>query len=298
MEADWRFFRCRNQRQAVHEALSELGYSRRLERYDFCGKKSWVESCKSPSSGKQIFRIRCKRCGDPFCPACSRERMRRVCRNLGSFMQAKRQRFRFVTLTLRQEHRGLVDQINDLQRAFRRLRQSKIWKRSIKNAVWCMEIKLAKSGLWNCHLHLIYCGQWIDQGKLSDAWRAASRGSYIVDVRAADARAPVELTKYMSKSYELGVFKRPERLRELIQATESRKTFGVLGKEWRGLRLSSIWRDPDQIDLPWEYVDTVDHLIDRLKERDRRAAEIIDAIPQLRLYAVWLHRQLHREDTS
>lgn len=295
---DWRFFSLKRKRQAVVDALGELEEFRRLGRFLNCGHGAFVESAELPQSSgagcKKMYRIRAKRCGDAMCPACSRERMRRVCRNLCEFLHARKQRFRFMTLTLCQSDRALPEQIKQIQTAFRKLRVTRVWKSSVKNAVWTMEIKLSRTGRWNVHFHLICSGKWIDQKALARAWDIASGGSYIVDIRAADERAPVELTKYMSKAYDLSVIKNPEKLREFIKGTSGRRLFGVLGKDWRGLRLSASWKNPEDIELDWQYVDLVDAIVKKALAGDPSSCQLVDSLPALQRYCAWLAKQ----DTS
>lgn len=187
----WRFRRCLQERNFWLSvcAVTEPKQSR-FDRFEECGKSFAIEY--SPSTEKT--RVRVKTCSNRFCPACNerlgRERMEILQRPLTG-----RTNLKFVTLTLQHSEIPLAKQIKHLKQSFRRLRQSQSWRMSHGIAV--IECKLTARNEWHPHLHIICAGNFMPNQVLSDAWRIASRGSYIVKIKGV--RKTSEALKYCAK---------------------------------------------------------------------------------------------------
>lgn len=136
-------------------------------------------------------------CRDRMCPKCQERRSHRV---FAASMAAiaKASSIRFVTLTLAQSERSLDDQLDHLTNSFRRLRQSELWKQSVDGGIATIEVTRGqRCGHWHVHMHVLITGKYISQGALSEQWKRASEGSFIVDIRAVHDRA--KATRYVAK---------------------------------------------------------------------------------------------------
>ena len=279
MKHRWRFLGIEKQANAVLAAYDRMGMRRRHDRLAECGSAAYVECCVE--IGK--YRVRSSKCGDPLCPACSRDKHNRIRSNVS--VAIKNHKVRFVTLTMKQTDRPLSDQINRLHKCFRLLRKRRFFRQSVKNMFWVQEIKLAKTGRWNVHIHFIYAGTFMRQSDLSASWLEITGDSHIVDIRLADQRAAVELSKYISKAYDLRIFQpgNESRLEEFVTCSHRRRMMGVIGKTWREMRLTSVWVDPpDGPELVWSFVSRLDDLIKDYLAGDLESIKILQAaLPRL-----------------
>lgn len=178
-----------------------------LENYRDCGKNAWIEHSESRSA----YRIKSKTCGMRICPVCGDRRRSQVKERLvNAFALLPRAYLRFVTLTLRSTSAPLSEQLDRLTRSFRRLRQRKLWQDKVTFGAGTIELTRSnKTGNWHPHLHILYVGEYIDQGALSRTWKAITGDSMIVDIRKVDSttNAILELAKYASKPLKFGYLK-------------------------------------------------------------------------------------------
>lgn len=274
----WRFRSGKNDARnylALRAAYRSMNWRRKYDALGECGARASVE--RSMLSGR--LRIRCNRCQLSACPACSREKMHNFAANLRYAMQTARHRIRFMTLTMRQSDLPLYKQITRIQAHFRQLRKFKFFRHAVKNLVWTLEIKLGKKGLWNIHFHALWEGRFIRQADLAAAWLQITGDSEIVDVRATNERAPIELTKYISKSHDLAIFKpeNSDKLHEYLLATHRRRTIGVIGRQWRDLRLTTKWKDPpgEEGEETWLFVGNLSDIINMAESGDMESREIL-----------------------
>ena len=270
----WRFQQSEARFSALVKAYRRLGWKRQYQALTDCGSNAYVE--RGSESGR--LRIRCNKCHLSTCPECSRERQFNLAGNLRVAMKAAKHRIRFMTLTMRQSDRPLFKQITRIQSCFRLLRKQRFFKKAVKNLVWVLEIKLSKKGLWNVHFHALIEGFYIDRGQLSAAWHKITGDSPIVDIRATNERAPVELTKYISKQYDEFMFRpgNEDKLDEFMAATHRRRTIGVIGRQWRDLKLTSVWSDPpDSPEESWLWVGRLQDIMDMAKDGDKDCREML-----------------------
>lgn len=231
VEVSFRHGGWRGDRQRVRSALVACAASSgRLERFDACGTDCVIEF--SPTL--QRHRIRGTYCGDRFCVPCANARTARVRPII--LQRCKGKRVRFVTLTRLSDQNSLTAAVDHCYRSFAKLRETKLWRGCVTGGAAVLEITRGKSGLaWHVHLHVLVVGSYIDQAKLSDAWRRASGGSFIVDVREVKdhERGIGYVTKYVSKGFDRSVVLDPEALLEAVVALRGRRVFSTFG-EWHG----------------------------------------------------------------
>ena len=69
---------------------------------------------------------------------------------------------------------GLSDGMKSLQASFKRLKQRKAWKRSVRGYVYTWGLTIGKAGTWHPHLHIAADVQWFEG--IYDEWRSSTRG--------------------------------------------------------------------------------------------------------------------------
>lgn len=198
-EQRFRFRKCPAQRQALVNHLDALPLSEKQRaRFTDCGRNAWVQH--SPQHGR--YRVRSDTCKNRWCPACQANRGHHVRSHLRQFIDANAgQRLRLVTLTMQHSQAPLRTQLDNLRKAFRRLRQRTFWKERVKAGIGVIEIKRTAEGEWHPHLHIVAAGQYVSAGHLSQQWLSITKTSTIVDVRALkNPDAAIDyLCKYVTK---------------------------------------------------------------------------------------------------
>lgn len=210
----------------------------RQTRFAECGLHPWVYQAKDDPTA---WRVATDHCRDRFCVPCAREAAARVQRHLLSFLQGKRPRF--LTLTLRHDERPLGEQLTDLWRSFKRLRNSPVWRKHVFGGAAFFEVTRARDGAhWHPHLHALVEGKYMPKKLLEEAWLKASRGSWIVDIRDASNQPLTAryVAAYATKGYAGSLLRDEANLPELITALEGRRLAITFGS-WRGFSL----RDPE-----------------------------------------------------
>lgn len=259
-------------REAVYAALRRREPSMwRISNFGTCGSNAWVDrSDDDPTK----YRIRSDRCHDRFCLPCGQERSRVIAFNVHARLQPKKARF--LTLTLRASHESLADLLDLLYTSFGKLRRTCLWAGTQDGGVAFLEVKYcARTQRWHPHLHILTEGKYIAKQALSNAWRKATGGSFIVDVRkvhSADA-AVGYVVKYASKPHDASLFKDADRLDEAILALKGRRlclTFGT----WRGMKLTDV---PDS--GAWTPVAPLVRLILQARSGERAAMAILQHLP-------------------
>lgn len=140
-------------------------------------------------------------CRDRICPTCSHQRARKTFHVLCAHV-ARMDSPRFITLTQKAKPEPLFLSLARLRANIRTLRRNPIWTAAVKGGVYSIEVtRNEQTNLWHVHAHLIVDGDFIAQRRLSEAWKASSGDSYIVDIRAIHSKATVAayITKYISK---------------------------------------------------------------------------------------------------
>lgn len=141
------------------------------------------------------------RCPDRFCVICSRPRAADIRHNLEYIVNnlplADRETLKMITLSVR-NCQDLALGIRHLVKSFRKLRQTKLWKRHVSGGATIIEIT-GKKGNYHPHLHVLCYSSWIPWDKLLHQWRLCSGGIgvYILDVPLR--KALYYVTKYVSK---------------------------------------------------------------------------------------------------
>ncbi len=188
---------------------------KRRERFHKCGLTCQV--MKNVVTGET--RLGSQWCEYRTCPHCRRAYQRTTGARMAKWVGVpKENRVRFITLTLSHTDLPLGMQFAFARQAFRRLRQTDVWKycgenpdgtrrqgqqcgRGVFEVTWNKETKQ-----WHPHLHVIAVGNFIDKRKLSAAWEKATGGSRIVDVKLLQTSRKVAnyVAKYLGKPPDFG----------------------------------------------------------------------------------------------
>lgn len=145
---------------------------------------------------------------------------------------------RMPTLTLEGSPESLRSCMEWLLESFVRLRRTAFWKRSVAGGAWYVETTRGQhEDHWHVHAHAIVHGTWIDRVELSQEWKLASGGSYIVHVRRVDDNTAGAgyAAKYASKGITRGAVTDPSHLREAILAFKGARLMSPFG-DWHGVK--------------------------------------------------------------
>jgi len=281
-ECSFRHSGWKNRRAKVLTAFSELLKSpsrtrdmhavggTRYDRFQECGNCSWVLRSEADPTR---FGIASNQCGDRFCEPCAQAKARVIRRSLHD--QVKHGVHRFVTLTLKTAGATLREDVDRLYTSFRRMKQRAFWKQHVAGGIAFCELKWKpERNRWHPHFHILCHGKFLPQRHLADEWRAATGDSFVVDVRQVKnpKTAAEYVSKYVTKGYDQSVFDDVERLKEAIVALRGRRLMMKLG-DWVGLALE----DGDS-DEAWTVVCRLQTLLDRVRQGDRHACAILDAL--------------------
>lgn len=276
LDRTWRHSGWKRDRKATFEALDRTRQTfTRCEAFRYCGTHAWVDrSIEDPTK----YRVRSNRCHDRFCLPCGQERSRVIAHNVHERLDAKRARF--VTLTIRASTESLKDLLDLLYKSFTKLRRTCLWSQTQTGGVAFLEVKWCEgTQRWHPHLHILTEGKYIAKQALSNAWRKATDGSFIVDVKkitSAD-RAVGYVVKYASKPHDHSMLRNPERLDEAVLALKGRRlclTFGT----WRGVKLTDV---PEL--GTWTPVAPLSRLIVQARSGEPAARAILDSLPSTTL---------------
>lgn len=189
-------------------------------------------------------------CRSRWCQPCQRERAAVIQANLQPLLTSGE--LRFVTLTLKSGDEPLKLTLDRLYAAFKKLRASPLWKRTVTAGAAFTELHhRPEQRRWHVHLHILVRGSWIPQRELSAVWNACTAGSSIVDirfVRSADAAAGY-VCKYVSKPGGCLHTQNDATLAHAIRALRGRRLLLTFG-DWRTAKLSKD-RDAEV----WELLD-------------------------------------------
>lgn len=253
---------------ALHRANAP---NARLEAFCGCGRTAWVLRTKEAPIK---VRIAWDRCHDRFCTPCARERSAIVQAAIRERMGADR--YRFVTLTLRQSADGLAAKLAELTDCFGRLRRTRFWTKAIKGGLAVYEIKRnPDSGRWNVHVHALTHGRYLDQSTLKREWHRITGDSFIVDVR--EVKDPTKgaeyVSKYATKAFDNSVTTDPDALVEAIRALAGKRLVVTFGT-WRGFALTAA----EPSDVGWELVGSLNHLIELRRDGNPSALWLMHAL--------------------
>lgn len=283
-ETDFRHMHWQRRRDQVRHAMATAGTcTHAMDRFDNCGAECVVEW----SDEAQRYRLRASYCKCRHCSPCMKQKGNLIAMNLQAKIEAgpkeENDRFRFITLTLRHTTRPLAEQIADLQRHFRILRGSKLWKSSQRGGAAMIEVKLNARNEWHPHLHIISEGDFIRQHTLANEWMRITNGSFKVDVRKIDSKKDVAfyVAKYVTKGVNDEVWSVLNRAQEWITATRHLRTCATYGT-WRGFKLTA--RNPVDEVKDWKAIGLLSRIADDARRGMLYALELLRHLGEAHQY--------------
>jgi hypothetical protein len=155
-------------------------------------------------------------------------------------------RYRFITLTIRHSEDPLTEQLRHLYDSFKRLRASKLWRRTQRGGAAMLEVKWSEeTRRWHPHLHIVAEGDYCNKHDLSEAWHTASGDSFVADIRKLDSErdAAHYVAKYVTKGTSANVWNDRSAAQEWVVATAGLRGCTTYGT-WRGFKLLQKPKDP------------------------------------------------------
>lgn len=261
-------------RARVLAALTDSGQpANRLASFSDCGRSFWVLQDRASPYDLKIVPHRCH---DRFCEPCGHERVEDIRRNLSE--RLSEHPHRFLTLTIASTSEPLSELLTHLLESFRRLRQGKWWKEHVSGGAAFLEIKYNPARKrWHPHLHIVCTGKFMPQKVLSEQWKVASRGSYIVDIRLVRSRHELlqYATKYVTKPLPKSVRFQPALLRECIVALKGKRLIITFGS-WAKWQLTARNTEGD-----WDCLGQLHTLQSKAYAGDEDAADAISILYQV-----------------
>lgn len=273
-ERTFRHARWIAKREQVMAELARSGASENAQLgFAHCGSQMSVRY--SPSEKRYSIAANCCHCR--HCEPCMRSRGQLIARNLHTALGNRfKSDFRFITLTLKHTKTPLKSQISRLYKAFKKLRSTKLWKRTQKGGAAMLEVKWdAYKRYWHPHLHIVSEGDFINQWQLSEQWLLCTGDSMVVDVQLlrSDRDAAYYVAKYVTKGTSDSVWSDADAAQEWIAAIKGVRicfTYGV----WKGVKLAQKPADPGD----WKDLGRLDAIIARAKTGERAAQGILREI--------------------
>lgn len=256
-----------------HTPVDEWDEEQRLadkaaEKLCTCGRFAAVYH--DPNSGQLVkSQARCKH---RLCPYCNKIRSVQLEKQLSEHLH-KLNSPRMLTLTPEHSDKPLKEQVDDLYAAFKRLRNSQAYQAKITGGVAVLEIKWSHDdGRWHPHLHVLVDGRYWAQQEISQAWKKASNGAYIVHIKMIHDRSKAGhyLSKYVAKVGDVeGV---PlEKLPELNHALHGRRMVQTSGSLYG---TTNKKKEPKR-DQPLEYVAPIGPLVNAAKRGETKACGVL-----------------------
>lgn len=225
----------------VAKDLRTAGFSKQADRVGGCGVVMGRKVCTGCADGT----LHTSQCGQyHLCPTCARIKSQRLKIELGRHVKGVKQwrghRWKFITLTVKTLPGQWAAALRVCVDSF-----SKVWKRQLRvpgaGAFRSVEFGPLNG---NIHVHVLYYGPYINQGKLAKAWERYTGGSYRIKIKAvredkgkgklidpqheiAFADAIEEVAKYSTKMGEVG----PKKLVQFwasIKGSHMTQRYGVL----------------------------------------------------------------------
>lgn len=227
----------------------------RIRRFSECGCKAWVQR----SIGGTKFRVIANWCRDRFCPLCGKKRSRVAAQIIHTLVEPRKDRCRFLTLTMRHTSGQSVTQLIDrVLECFSRLRDRHAWKNHVKGGVGTLECKRSKDGGWHVHLHLLIEGCWWKKSDISHEWLAVTGDSTVCFIKPlySDAkRNAFYVAKYIGKPADAETLAIPGSLDQLVVALRARRTLMRFGA-WYASKDDDD-REQPEIWVDWKPLDQV-----------------------------------------
>lgn len=207
---------------------------RKIDRFRYCGRNTWVEQ----DTETRDYHLRSETCGLRICPACSRRIQKKAAHRVREYLeQNPNTKWQLITLTLRHSPTPLKDQLTRLVSYFRKLRQRKLWKTSVKTGYAVIETtfhakgtvnpagRLRESAEWHPHIHVLAQTDYLNWKQLHKDWRSITIDSTQIDCEKlhSPGQAARYISKYVTKPPSLDLANSPRHAAEWYHALKGRR---------------------------------------------------------------------------
>lgn len=141
------------------------------------------------------------------------------------------EKYHHLTLTIKSQQ-SIIEMSRFLVASFRRLRQTKYWKKRVSGGAYVIEFVPSSSmpGYWHAHLHILISNTFMDVDELRALWKKCSHGGTHVNLKLCSRNQVAGyLTKYATKAQNVP----PERVEEVGIAMKGLRMFQPFGL-WHG----------------------------------------------------------------
>lgn len=222
-------------RSRIFDALERTGQpEHRCRAFADCcrhGRPEWKGQVESEATE---WRIVTDRCHDRLCEICAASKAFDI--RLALYDQLGQASHKFITLTLKaRPQEPLTKTIDRLFDSFKQLRRLKLWDDAVRGGCAFLEVTRGQQNKhWHAHLHVIADATFISKAELSNAWRAVTQDSYIVDIQVAGGKTSAGyVTKYVTKAMPASLLTEATALDEFIMAIKGRRLCTTFG-DWYG----------------------------------------------------------------
>lgn len=220
-----------------------------------CRTRAFAECCLRPrpeykgaeESTAKEWRIVTDRCHDRLCEVCAAAKAWDI--RLALYDQLGQASHKFITLTLRSTpDETLTSCLDRLEAGFKSLRRLKLWENAVRGGCGFIEVTRGKEhNRWHAHFHVIADATFISKAELSNAWRACTTDSYIVDIDVAGGKTSANyVTKYVTKAMPAGILASNNELDEFVVAMKGRRLCTTFG-DWYGKATLKALDDEDSL---------------------------------------------------
>lgn len=264
-------------RVKIWKAFGRISVSEERDyRFRHCGEEGWVYQ---NMDDLEKFKLVLNRCGDRFCQVCGRFRAAKLRAKVAA--NTGHGDLRLLTLTVAAKKQKLSEAISHLYDNFRLLRQTDLWKQKVNGGMAFLEIKWnAEKNRWHPHLHVVMEGHYIEQGFVTQLWKALTGDSQIVDVRRIFNPETVNryVTKYVTKPMNATFIDVPARLDEAIEALKGKRMAIPFGA-WYAKKIEEQSdeevRQAERNDPVWNPIGNFADLLSQHAKGSERATYII-----------------------
>lgn len=210
----------------LYETIDLRDHKNRQLSYHGCRNVAWfVRHVRS-----QEVRVASRRCNLRWCPLCIKTKRFIMKSSIIPWIE-KRQKPKFITLTLRHSDDPLSDQLERIYECFKKLRSSELWKNHIQGGMWFFQVtKTKETNQWHPHLHIICAGKYLEQSALREKWYKITHDSNIVDIRAIKSAVKTAdyVARYATAPADLSKMVIEDAI-EVFDALAGRKMCGTFG---------------------------------------------------------------------
>jgi hypothetical protein len=225
-----------------HLELDDLTGAEQTPNY----KVEWAEYVASSKESHEFHEIFCCTCGEikavpvycknRFCPVCAQSRKFKIQERLRRLIDLEKpthsRRLKHLILT-QKNSRDPAEGADRIVRAFKRLRQTALWKSKSISGAWVIEVTGSPEH-WHVHIHAVIISKFISVLELTDEWTKLTRATHVKLLEITPEDAIDYLSKYVTK----GKFN-PLHVLEIAAALRSTRMFNVFGL-WHNAKIAKV----------------------------------------------------------